>query len=162
MADLERLKMSETDSVDDFAGKISGLASQSAALGENIEESKLVKKFLTGFQETRFGDIVGRIKAYEERVGEETKSEDQGKLMFSNSSNNRGGYNGFQGGNKGGYNRGGYNRGGYNRGGNTRGGYGRGDYGRGGYNRGGSDRGNYGESFGRGRGRGRSNGQNQE
>ncbi|XP_010490433.1 PREDICTED: glycine-rich RNA-binding protein 1-like [Camelina sativa] len=112
-----------------------------------------------------FADIVGRIKAYEEHLGEETKSEDQGKLMFSNSSNNRGGYNGFQGGNRGGYNRGGYNRGSYNKGdynkgGNTRGGYGRGDYGRGGYNRGGYGRGNYGDSFGRARGQGRSNGQN--
>ncbi|XP_013601583.1 PREDICTED: uncharacterized protein LOC106309046 [Brassica oleracea var. oleracea] len=33
---------------------------------------------------TGFEDIVGRFKAYEERVGEETQKEDQGKLMFSN------------------------------------------------------------------------------
>ncbi|KAF3555295.1 hypothetical protein F2Q69_00012576 [Brassica cretica] len=29
-------------------------------------------------------DIVRRLKAHEERVGEETQKEDQGKLMFSN------------------------------------------------------------------------------
>ncbi|KAL1198920.1 hypothetical protein V5N11_008538 [Cardamine amara subsp. amara] len=83
-----------------------------------------------------------RLKMGEERVGEETLSEDQGKLMFSNSRNYPGGFGKFRGGNRSGLNRGSFNRGGYNIGG----------YNRGGFNR---------ESFGRGRGRGRFNGQNQ-
>ncbi|XP_010484986.1 PREDICTED: uncharacterized protein LOC104763293 [Camelina sativa] len=142
-AELDQVTMGDSESVDEYAGKMSGLAAQSASLGEAIDETKLVKKFLSGLPRekfihivasleqvlnlntTTFEDIVGRIKAYEERVGKETLSEDQGKLMFSNT-NYRGGYGGFRGGARG-----------------------RGDTGRG--------------SFGRGRGRGRDrfNGQNQ-
>ncbi|XP_048604978.1 uncharacterized protein LOC125582357 [Brassica napus] len=102
MTEFDRLKMDDSDTVDDFAGKISGLSSKETSLGENIEESKMVKKFLKGLprhkyiqivasleqvldlNSTGFEDIVGRLKAYEERVGEETQKEDQGKLMFSN------------------------------------------------------------------------------
>lgn len=102
MTEFDRLKMDDSDTVDDFAGKISGLSSKATSLGENIEESKMVKKFLKGLprhkyiqivasleqvldlNSTGFEDIVGRLKAYEERVGEETQKEDQGKLMFSN------------------------------------------------------------------------------
>ncbi|XP_033139578.1 uncharacterized protein LOC117131649 [Brassica rapa] len=45
MAEFDRLKMDDSDTVDDFAGKISGLSSKATSLGENIEESKMVKKF---------------------------------------------------------------------------------------------------------------------
>ncbi|XP_013614662.1 PREDICTED: uncharacterized protein LOC106320857 [Brassica oleracea var. oleracea] len=62
----------------------------------------MVKKFLKGLprhkyiqivtsleqvldlNKTGFEDIVGRLKEYEERLGEETQKEAQGKLMFSN------------------------------------------------------------------------------
>ena len=44
--DFDRLRMSESESIDSFAGKLSGLASKSASLGEQIEESKLVKKMM--------------------------------------------------------------------------------------------------------------------
>ncbi|KAL0654864.1 hypothetical protein Bca4012_075448 [Brassica carinata] len=102
MTEFDRLKMDNSDTVDDFKGKISGLSSKATSLGENIEESKMVKKFLKGLlrhkyiqivasleqvldlNSTGFEDIVGTLKAYEERVGEETQKEDQGKLMFSN------------------------------------------------------------------------------
>ena len=46
MTDFDRLKMEDNDTADDFAEKISGLSSKAASLGENIEESKMVKKFL--------------------------------------------------------------------------------------------------------------------
>ena len=36
MTDFDRLKMDDNDMVDDFAGKISGLSSKAASLGENI------------------------------------------------------------------------------------------------------------------------------
>ncbi|XP_048620011.1 uncharacterized protein LOC106393659 [Brassica napus] len=102
MTKFDRLKMDDNDTVDDFAGKISSLSSKATSLGENIEESKMVKKFLKGLPRYKyiqivaslekvldlnkagFEDIVGTLKAYEERVGEETQKEDQGKLMFSN------------------------------------------------------------------------------
>ena len=105
-ADFDRLKMKESDSIDTFVGKLSELASKSASLGEIIEEPKLVKKFLNSLprkkyihitaaleqvldlNKTGFEDIVGRMKAYEERIcdDEEEKVEDQSqnKLMYTN------------------------------------------------------------------------------
>ncbi|XP_048611837.1 uncharacterized protein LOC125586079 [Brassica napus] len=61
MSEFDKLKMSDTDTVDDYAGKLSGLASRAAALGEIMEASKL---------------------AFEERIKEETQDEGQSKLMF--------------------------------------------------------------------------------
>lgn len=86
-AEFDRLKMKETESIDDFVCKLSEISSKSASLGENIDESKLVKKFLSSLPRkkyihivasleqvldlniTTFEDIIGRLKAYEERVG---------------------------------------------------------------------------------------------
>lgn len=94
MAEFERLKMAEGETIDEFAGKISGFVSKSASLGTIVEESKVVKKFLTGLPRgkyihivaslekvldlntTSFEDIVGRLKAYEERVLDETREGD--------------------------------------------------------------------------------------
>lgn len=98
--------MKDTDSTDSFVGRISELSTKSAALGEVIEESKIVKKFLQSLprkkyihiiaaleqvldlNKTGFEDIVGRLKVYEERISEEDdkKQEDQGqnKLMYMN------------------------------------------------------------------------------
>ena len=102
MMEFDRLKMDDNDTVNDFTGKISDLSSKAASLGENIIESKMVKKLLKGLlrhkyiqivasleqvldlNSTGFEDIVGRLKVYEEHVGEETHKENQGKLMFSN------------------------------------------------------------------------------
>ena len=36
MTEFDRLKMDDSDTVDDFAGKISGLSSKATSLGENI------------------------------------------------------------------------------------------------------------------------------
>ncbi|XP_013633311.1 PREDICTED: uncharacterized protein LOC106339020 [Brassica oleracea var. oleracea] len=98
--------MKETESIDDFVGKLSEISSKSASLGENIDESKIVKNFLSSLPRkkyihivasleqvldlniTTFEDIIGRLKAYEERVGEdEADNEDQNKLMYANSDN---------------------------------------------------------------------------
>lgn len=104
MAEFDRLKMKETDSVDDFVGKLSEITSKSAALGENIDETKVVKKFLHSLppkkyihivasleqvldlKTTSFEDIIGRLKAYEERIqiAEEENQESQSKLMYAN------------------------------------------------------------------------------
>lgn len=98
-----RLKMKESDTIDEFSGKLAELSSRSTSLGEVIEETKLVKKFLSSLPKkkyitivaaleqvldlktTTFEDIVGRLKAYEERCKDDEQQEDQGKLMYANS-----------------------------------------------------------------------------
>ncbi|KAG7564160.1 Integrase catalytic core [Arabidopsis suecica] len=103
MAEFDRLKMKDNETIDDFADKLSEISSKSASLGETIEESKLVKKFLKSLprkryihivasleqvldlKKTSFEEITGRLKVYEERISEEEEAqEDQGKLMYSN------------------------------------------------------------------------------
>ena len=121
MAEFDRLKMKETETIDDFVGKLSEISSKSAALGENIEETKLVKKFLKSLprkkyihivasleqvldlKETSFEDIIGRLKAYEERIREDDDEgqEDQSKLMLANSENQYTQSNQDYGGNRG-------------------------------------------------------------
>ena len=105
MAEFERIKMKDGDTIDMFVGRLSEITSKSASLGEVIEEPKLVKKFLKSLprkkyihmvasleqvldlNETSFEDIVGRMKAYEERVAEDEEDDiavDQEKLMYAN------------------------------------------------------------------------------
>ena len=105
MADFDKLKMKEEDSIDTFVGKLTEISSKSASLGEIIEEPKLVKKFLKSLPRrkyihmvasleqvldlntTNFEDIVGRLKPYEERISEEEKDhDDHGKLMYASDS----------------------------------------------------------------------------
>lgn len=104
MAEFDRLKMKDNETIDEFTGRISEISSKSAALGEEIEESKLVKNFLKSLprrkyihivaaleqvldlKTTSFEDIIERLKAYEERISEEEEtSEEQSKLMYANS-----------------------------------------------------------------------------
>ncbi|XP_013624169.1 uncharacterized protein LOC106384288 [Brassica napus] len=104
MAEFDRLKMKDKDTIDDFVGRISEISSKSTALGENIDEAKLVKKFLSSLPRKRyihivasleqildlnttsFEDIIGRLKTYEERICEEEgDSQEQIKLMYGNS-----------------------------------------------------------------------------
>ena len=103
MTEFDRLQMKDSDKIDDFAGKLSEISSKSSALGATIEEPKLVRKFLKclprkkyiqivasleqvlDLNTTGFEDIVGRLKAYEERVSvEEDVDEEKGKLMYAN------------------------------------------------------------------------------
>ena len=101
MSEFDRLRMKDSDSIYDFVGKLSKISSKSAALGEVMEETKLVKKFLKclprkkyihivasleqilDLNTTSFEDIIGRLKAYEERIceEEEDRQDDQSKLM---------------------------------------------------------------------------------
>ncbi|XP_024013158.1 uncharacterized protein LOC112087473 [Eutrema salsugineum] len=103
MSEFDRINMKETDTIDVFSAKLSEISTKVAALGEEIEEPKLVKKFLKSLprgryihiiaaleqvldlNQTSFEDIVGRLKAYEERItDEEEQQEEQGKLMYAN------------------------------------------------------------------------------
>ncbi|KAG7594885.1 Zinc finger CCHC-type [Arabidopsis thaliana x Arabidopsis arenosa] len=110
MNEFDRLKMNESDTIDDFAGRISEISTKAASLGENIEETKVVKKFLKSLprkkyihivaaleqvldlKTTTFEDIVGRLKTYEDRVcDEEDPQEDQSKLLYASSDSQDGG-----------------------------------------------------------------------
>ncbi|GJW53151.1 hypothetical protein Tco_0097236 [Tanacetum coccineum] len=93
ITEFENMKMSDIDTIDAYAAKLSGIASKSTTLGEVMSKLKLVKKFLTSLprwfvhivaaleqvldlKTTGFKDVVGRLKAYEERVKEEDKAND--------------------------------------------------------------------------------------
>ena len=97
--------MFDSESIDDFAGRLSGLASKSAALGEVIDETKIVKKFFKSLSRAKFThivapleyvldlkivgfeDVVGRLKSYEERIKEEDVNDgNQTRVMFVKSS----------------------------------------------------------------------------
>lgn len=115
MTEFDKIKMKDGDSVDVLAGKLAEISSNSTALGETIEEVKLVKKFLKALPRkyihivasleqvldlntTTFEEIVGRLKAYEERIcEEEEEQDDHGKLMYANTDSKQESY---------GYNRG--------------------------------------------------------
>lgn len=113
MAEFDRIKMKDGDTIDIFSGKLSEIAYKSASLGETIEEPKLVKKFLKSLprkkyihmvasleqvldlKTTSYEDIVGRLKAYEERITEEDEedvNDETGKLMYDNAGSNHEGY----------------------------------------------------------------------
>ena len=123
MVEFDRLKMKEEDTIDVFVGKLSEISSKSSSLGEIIEEPKIVKKFLKSLPRrkyihivasleqvldlntTSFEDIVGRQKAYEERIcedEEEHQDDDNDKLLYANNNESQ----------QDGYGRGGRGRGG--------------------------------------------------
>lgn len=85
---FDQLRMNESETIDNFSEKLSGISSKSAALGSVIDESKLVKKFLKSLprkfihmvaslehildlNNTNFDDVVRRMKANKERIREE-------------------------------------------------------------------------------------------
>ena len=109
MNEFERLRMLDSDTIDTFSGKISELAAKSASLGQTLDEPKLVKKFLNSLprskyihitaalekvldlNKTSYEDIVGRLKAFEERTLGDDTHDQQGTLLYSNSDqSNRG------------------------------------------------------------------------
>lgn len=117
MAEFDRLKMKDGDTIDSFVGKLSEISSKSTSLGEMIEEPKLVKKFLKSLPRkkyihivasseqvldlntTSFKDIIGIMKAYEERIteDEEDTHDDQEKLMYTNTDSTQDNYGGSYG-----------------------------------------------------------------
>ncbi|CAN6286925.1 unnamed protein product [Urochloa humidicola] len=84
-SDFKDLHMKDTESIDEFAGKISGLANKMKDLGATMEDDVLVKKLLdsvpdkflqviaaieqfSDLDSMQFDEAVGRLKAYEERI----------------------------------------------------------------------------------------------
>ncbi|KAK9059981.1 hypothetical protein SSX86_020685 [Deinandra increscens subsp. villosa] len=101
-SEYNALKMKDAESIDDFAGKLSGLASRSSNLGAPIKDSILVRKLLDSVPEkfihivasieqfvdldnAVYQEIVGRLKAFEERVSSKSKvtTEKEEKLLLS-------------------------------------------------------------------------------
>ena len=62
MAEFDRLKMKDNETIDEFTGRISEISTKSAALGEEIEESKLVKKFLKSLPPKKYIQIVAALE----------------------------------------------------------------------------------------------------
>ncbi|GJZ60593.1 uncharacterized mitochondrial protein-like protein [Tanacetum coccineum] len=110
ITEFENLKMSDNKTIDAYAAKLSGIVSKSATLREVMSEHKLDvvgrlkgnndsnrgrgRVFITlshpplkkSMSETQggFEDVVGRLKAYEERVKEEDKANDpQENLLYA-------------------------------------------------------------------------------
>lgn len=103
--EFDRLRISDSDTIDAFSGKITELTSKGASLGQSIEEHKVVKKFLDSLplkyihmsasleqmldlNTISYEDIIGRLKAFEERIklkeAQESQSH-QGNLLYSSS-----------------------------------------------------------------------------
>ncbi|GKC52441.1 hypothetical protein Tco_1075186 [Tanacetum coccineum] len=61
ITEFENLKMSDNDTIDAYAAKLSDIDSKSATLGEVMSEHKLVKKFLTSLPR-RFVHIVAALE----------------------------------------------------------------------------------------------------
>ncbi|XP_076938738.1 uncharacterized protein LOC143607038 [Bidens hawaiensis] len=91
--------MKDSESIYDYSGRLSGLATKFAALGSAIDETRLVRKLLTGMPKRfvnivasieqmedlktlKFEEIVGCLKAFEDRVNSvDDKPESHGKLL---------------------------------------------------------------------------------
>ncbi|XP_076948641.1 uncharacterized protein LOC143620978 [Bidens hawaiensis] len=78
--ELDNMRMKETENIDEYSNRLFGIASRSASL--------------VNLKEVGYEDVVGRLKACEERIGNEELHAD-GRLMFgrSDSYNNRKGDN---------------------------------------------------------------------
>ncbi|GKC71821.1 hypothetical protein Tco_1117704 [Tanacetum coccineum] len=101
ITEFENLKMSDNGTIDEYATKLSGIASKSATLGEVMSEHKLVNNFLTSLprrfvhivaalekvldlKETGFEDVFGRLKVYEERVMKKESNKKIKQVMLKN------------------------------------------------------------------------------
>ncbi|XP_076933311.1 uncharacterized protein LOC143599190 [Bidens hawaiensis] len=47
ITEFETMRMKDTDTIDDFSGRLSGIASKFASLGSALDEQRLVRKFFT-------------------------------------------------------------------------------------------------------------------
>ncbi|XP_023765161.1 uncharacterized protein LOC111913672 [Lactuca sativa] len=97
-AELEAMCMKETESIDDYIGKVVNIVSTLCTLGDKVEESHIVKKLLRVVSPKflqiastleQFGDletmsveeVIRRLKAYEERMKGAGDSDDRKLLL---------------------------------------------------------------------------------
>ncbi|KAI3782062.1 hypothetical protein L2E82_12094 [Cichorium intybus] len=84
-SEFEALRMKDGESIDDFAGKLSGMSSKYNSLGATLDDSLLVRKLLDSVPDKYlqlvasieqysdidampFDEAIGRLKAYEDRL----------------------------------------------------------------------------------------------
>lgn len=61
MSEFDHIKMKDTDTINNFAGKLSKLSMKAASLGETIEEAKLVKMFLNSLPRNNYIPIIASL-----------------------------------------------------------------------------------------------------
>ncbi|GJU57911.1 hypothetical protein Tco_1235677 [Tanacetum coccineum] len=84
ITEFENLKMSDNGTIDEYATKLSVIASKSATLGEVIPRKVLDLK------ETGFEDVFGRLKVYEERVMKKESNKKIKQVMLKNNHSSEG------------------------------------------------------------------------
>ena len=62
---MEGMRMLETETVDEFAGRLSGIQSKYRSLGSSLEEEVMVRKFLNSMP-PKYLPIVASIEQYSE------------------------------------------------------------------------------------------------
>ncbi|XP_076884845.1 uncharacterized protein LOC143534160 [Bidens hawaiensis] len=100
--EFDGLMMKETETIDEYVSRMTAISSKAATLGQPYEERKLVQKFFTSLpsrliqvvasleqvldlKTVGFEDVVGRLKAYEERIKGHVLRSEEGKLLFNHS-----------------------------------------------------------------------------
>lgn len=95
--------MKETESIDEFAGKISGLANKLSELDVPMADAELIKKLLDSVPDKflqviaaieqfsdldtmQFEEAIGHLKAYEERIRKRDNRSEQQLLLLSSDS----------------------------------------------------------------------------
>ncbi|KAI3742957.1 hypothetical protein L1987_60656 [Smallanthus sonchifolius] len=107
-SEFESLKMKDSESVDEFSGKLSGMMSKYNSLGATLENGILVRKLLdsapekfiqlvasieqtTDVDDMPFEEAVGRLKAYEDRLKlKQGNTTGENSLLFSKSDGHMG------------------------------------------------------------------------
>ncbi|XP_076915435.1 uncharacterized protein LOC143574781 [Bidens hawaiensis] len=96
------MMMKETETIDEYASRMTTISSKAATLGQPYEERKLVQKFFTSLpsrfiqvvafleqvldlKTVGFEDVVGRLKTYEERIKGHVLRSEECKLLFNKS-----------------------------------------------------------------------------
>ncbi|XP_076926305.1 uncharacterized protein LOC143589430 [Bidens hawaiensis] len=110
--EFDGMMMKETETIDEYASRMTAISSKAATLEQPYEERKLVQKFFTSLpsrfiqvvasleqvldlKTVGFEDVVGRLKAYEERIkGHFSRESSRGRGKGSN--RGRGGGRGSQ------------------------------------------------------------------
>lgn len=98
--EFDIIRMKEGSTIDEYVGKLSAIATNSATLGSPIEEAALVKKLLTSVPDNflnmvatieqlvdlktvKFQEVVRRLKAYEERTNTRKAEASNNQLLLS-------------------------------------------------------------------------------
>ncbi|BAF25780.1 Os09g0551200 [Oryza sativa Japonica Group] len=97
-SEFKALCMKKTETIDEFAGKISGLANAMSGLGATMTDDELVKKLLDSVPEKflhiiaaieqfcdldtmPFEEAIGRLKAFEERIRKHSDNDGEQLLL---------------------------------------------------------------------------------